>query len=100
MFDIARALNKSTDEAERKGLAASLLAAGELTGLIQQDPEAWFAGDDDGELSSADIEAMLREREEARAARDFAKADDIRDRLANAGIQIEDGADGTRWRRG
>ncbi len=100
MFDIARALNKSTDEAERKALAASLLAAGELTGLIQQDPEAWFAGDDDGELSSTDIEAMLREREEARAARDFAKADDIRDRLANAGIQIEDGADGTRWRRG
>ena len=49
---------------------------------------------------SQNWERMLREREEARAARDFAKADEIRDRLADAGIQIEDGADGTRWRRG
>jgi cysteinyl-tRNA synthetase len=98
MFNLARSLNKATDDAQRKRLAAVLLAAGDLMGLIQQDPEAWFAGDD-GELSADDIEALLEQREEARAGKDFATADGIRDRLADAGIQIEDGADGTRWRR-
>ena len=99
MFSVARALNKATDDAERRSLGASLLAAGDLIGLIQEDPEAWFAGDSDGELSAADIEALLKDREDARANRDFAAADAIRDKLAAAGIQIEDGADGTRWRR-
>jgi cysteinyl-tRNA synthetase len=98
MFSVARSLNKARDEEERKRLAAALLAAGDLVGLIQQDPEAWFAGDD-GELSADDIESLLGQREAARAAKDFATADGIRDRLAAAGIQIEDGAGGTRWRR-
>ncbi|MDH3440839.1 MAG: cysteine--tRNA ligase, partial [Gammaproteobacteria bacterium] len=62
-------------------------------------PEAWFAGNSDGELSAEDIEALLKDREEARANRDFAAADAIRDKLAGAGIRIEDGAAGTRWRR-
>ncbi len=99
MFNVARRLNKATADAERKALARELLAAGELMGLIQSDPEAWFSGGDDGELSAADIEALLKQRVEARANRDFAAADAIRDQLVDAGIQIEDSADGTRWRR-
>jgi cysteinyl-tRNA synthetase len=98
MFNLARSLNKASDDEERRELAAALLAAGDLMGLIQQDPEAWFAGDD-GELSADDIESLLGQREAARAAKDFATADGIRDQLAAAGIQIEDGAGGTRWRR-
>jgi cysteinyl-tRNA synthetase len=99
MFNVARRLNKATADAERKALARELLAAGELMGLLQSDPEEWFAGGDDGELSAEDIEALLKQRVEARANRDFAAADAIRDQLVNAGIQIEDSADGTRWRR-
>ena len=98
MFNLARSLNKASDDKERRSLAAALLAAGDLLGLIQQDPEAWFAGDD-GELSADDIESLLGQREAARAAKDFATADGIRDKLAAAGIQIEDGAGETRWRR-
>jgi cysteinyl-tRNA synthetase len=50
-------------------------------------------------MLAEEIESLIQERNEARAARDFARADQIRDRLASAGISIEDGADGTRWRR-
>ena len=99
MFNLARTLNKASDDDERKALAAQLLAAGDLLGLIQNDPEEWFAGGADGELSADDIEAMLKAREDARANKDFAAADDIRDKLGAAGVQIQDGADGTRWRR-
>jgi cysteinyl-tRNA synthetase len=68
-------------------------------GLLQSDPEAWFAGHVEGELSADDIEALIAKRNEARAVRDFAAADAVRDRLSEAGIQIEDGSGGTTWRR-
>lgn len=99
MFSVARTLNKESDDSKRRELAASLLAAGDVIGLVQDDPESWFAGGDDGELSADDIEALLEDRVTARKNKDFAAADAIRDQLAAAGIQIEDGAEGTRWRR-
>ncbi len=99
MFNVTRELNKSADADERKSLALSLLAAGDVIGLVQEDPEAWFAGGGDEDWSADRIEALLQEREAARAGKDFARADAIRDELAAAGIQIEDGAAGTRWRR-
>jgi cysteinyl-tRNA synthetase len=98
-FALARELNKATDEQVREKLAAVMLAAGELMGLLQADPESWFAGDTAGELSADAIDALLVERREARANRDFSTADAIRDKLAEAGISIEDGPDGTAWRR-
>ncbi|MGI9261623.1 MAG: DALR domain-containing protein, partial [Woeseiaceae bacterium] len=99
MFDLARKLNKSADDEERQRLAAEILAAGDLLGILQMDPESWFAGDEDGGLSADDIDALLKRREEARASRDFAAADSIRDQLTEAGITIEDGPAGARWRR-
>ena len=99
MFNLARVLNKATDEDERRDLAAELLASGDLVGLMQKDIEEWFSGGDDGALSAEEIEKLLQQREAARAERDFAAADAIRDKLAAAGITIEDGAAGTRWRR-
>ena len=99
LFALARSLNKATDPDERRQLAAAMLAAGGLLGLLRADPEAWFAGHTEGELGGDEIDALLAERREARARKDFATADDIRDRLAEAGIAIEDGPDGTSWRR-
>ena len=99
-FALARALNKSNDPAEMEALAAQMYAAGELMGLLAGDPEEWFAGDVDGDMSGDDIEALIAQRNEARAAKDFQKADAIRDQLADAGVIIEDGPGGTTWRRG
>jgi cysteinyl-tRNA synthetase len=99
-FALAKALNKASDAAEKQQLAAQMYAAGDLMGLLQSDPEDWFAGQGEGGLSAEDIEAMLEKRRTARAEKDFATADGIRDELAKAGIQIEDGPEGTTWRRG
>ena len=99
-FALTRALNKSNDPAEMEALAAQMYAAGELLGLLAGDPEEWFAAGADGDMSGDDIEALIAQRNEARAAKDFQKADAIRDQLADAGVIIEDGPGGTTWRRG
>jgi cysteinyl-tRNA synthetase len=99
LFGIAREINRSEDPARKVELAGDLCAGANLMGLLQADPEEWFAGEGAGDLGSAEIETLIAERRDARAARDFAKADAIRDRLAAAGVAIEDGPDGTTWRR-
>ena len=76
--------------------AADLHRCGELLGLLQQTPQAWFRGSGDGD---ADIDALIAERIAARKARDFARADTIRRELAEQGIVLEDSAAGTTWRR-
>ena len=50
-------------------------------------------------LSDEDVERLLAERRQARASRDFARADQIRQELANGGIIVEDTRDGVRWKR-
>ncbi|HEY5643152.1 MAG TPA: cysteine--tRNA ligase [Woeseiaceae bacterium] len=98
-FAIARALNKTNKPKEMEALAAKMYAAGDLLGLLGSDPDAWFAGGAEGDMPSAEIEALIEKRNAARAARDFQAADAIRDQLAAAGVAIEDGPSGTSWRR-
>ena len=97
---LAGDLNRAGDEATRAQARAALRGSGALLGLLQADPEAWFrgAGQQDG-MSDADIEALIAARAAARAQRDFAEADRIRDAMAAEGITLEDTAEGTLWRR-
>ncbi|WP_108472641.1 cysteine--tRNA ligase [Rhodanobacter thiooxydans] len=92
-------LSVLADAARQSGSAeakADLLGGGALLGLLQQDPQAWFRRGEDT-VDAAYVEDLLQQRQAARAARDFARADAIRDELAAMHIAIEDGAQGTRW---
>lgn len=75
--------------------AAGMLAAGDVLGLFQQKPEDWFRSGDD----AAEIDGLVQARFEARKARNFAEADRLRAELDGRGIQLEDSATGTIWRR-
>ncbi|MGB5627707.1 MAG: cysteine--tRNA ligase [Woeseiaceae bacterium] len=99
-FALARALNKSDDKKEMAALAASMYAAGNLMGLLGNDPEQWFAGHVEGDMPADEIEALIEQRNAAKTERDFYRADAIRDQLRDAGITIQDGREGTTWRRG
>ncbi len=96
LFNLARELNKTTSEPEQARLGAMLRASADVVGLLGEDPEEWFASDQDDDLA-ARVEAMLEQRLTARANKDYAEADRIRDELAAMNIVIEDGPDGTRW---
>ena len=84
----------------KKNAAARLLAAGKLMGFFASSPQDWFRAGQADSLSADAIDALLIERAQARKAKDFARADAIRDQLAAENIIIEDGADGATWRRG
>jgi cysteinyl-tRNA synthetase len=99
-FALARALNKSNDASEIDKLAASMYASGDIMGLLGNDPEQWFAGHVEGDLPADEIEALIEQRAAAKAKRDFQLADAIRDKLSDAGVSIQDGREGTTWRRG
>ena len=97
---IAGEARKAGDGAARARLKGELLGAGLALGLLQQDPAAWFARGNAGGEDEARIQALVDERTSAKKARDFARADAIRDQLAAEGVLLEDTPAGVRWRRG
>ena len=90
------ALAHAANQGDRAA-AAGLKAGAGLLGLLEAAPEAWFHAGADGAAEA--IEALIAERQAARKARDFARADAIRDELKGRGIELEDGPQGTSWRR-
>ena len=100
LHKLARAMNAAEADqlAEAKG---RLLAVAGLMGLLQQDPEQWFTHSRGGsDISAEEIEVLIAKRNQAKADKDYAGADGLREELKAKGVVLEDSREGTKWRRG
>jgi cysteinyl-tRNA synthetase len=96
LFDLANEVNR-TQSAE---LAAQLKTLAATLGLLQRDPQEFLQGSaSENGLDDAAINTQIFARTAAKQSKNFAEADRIRKELLAAGIVLEDGAQGTTWRR-
>ncbi|MEI2267016.1 cysteine--tRNA ligase [Erwinia sp. CGal63] len=102
LFDMARDVNrlKAEDMAAANGLAGKLRQLAGVLGLLEQDPEVFLqSGAQSNDDEVAEIEALIKMRNDARKEKNWAQADVARDKLNELGIILEDGPQGTSWRR-
>ncbi|MCL1121553.1 cysteine--tRNA ligase [Shewanella seohaensis] len=100
LFDMVREINrlKTTDMAQASAMAVAMKQLADVLGLLHQAPDAFFKGEgSDDEV--AEIEALIVERNRARAEKDWPAADVARNRLNELGVVLEDGPSGTTWRK-
>lgn len=98
LFDLVRAINRAEGK-EAAYLAGRLKQLGSILGVLQQDPQTFLksgAGDND---DVAIIEGLIKARADARASKNWAAADNARNKLKEMGIELEDGPQGTTWHR-
>lgn len=98
LHELLTALNKAETTEGKAHLRAEFLASATLMGLLYQEPESWFKGAN-ATNEDAEIEAQIAARQEAKKAKNFALADQIRDELKQRGIILEDSPSGTTWKR-
>lgn len=95
---LTKELNKGCDNPSL--VKSQLLKIANLMGLLQQAPEAWFKESvGDQGLSNDEVESLIAERKQAKADKNYARGDEIREILKNNGIVLEDSKQGTNWRR-
>jgi cysteinyl-tRNA synthetase len=100
LFDTVREANRAEDPAAVASYAASVRGMLGVLGLDPADPAWGGRGSDDAALTAAVdalVAGLLEQRAEARAAKDFTRADLIRDQIKAAGIEVEDTPTGPRW---
>jgi len=103
LFELAREINRvrAEDGPAAAALGAELKALGGVLGILRDDPETYLRGGGSEEgPTDAQVRELIDRRVAARKAKDWAEADHIRDELQAAGILLEDGPEGTIWRRG
>jgi len=110
IFEKVREINKIMDSSngniddtvcrQLTNIRHQVLAAGRILGLLEDDPEWFFSqiSSSDEHPDPAEIEKIIEERNQARKERDWKRADEIRDRLKEMGVLMEDGPKGTTWR--
>ena len=101
LHDCATEINKLHSKSPQRAakLGATLRHIGNILGLLCDDPVSFLQTRDKGALSTQDIDKLIKERQAARANREFSEADRIRDHLLAKGVILEDTGEVTRWRR-
>lgn len=102
LFDLAREVNRLKGEnmTQANGLAAELRGLAQVLGLLEQQPEAFLqSASQANNGETAHIEALIKQRNDARIAKEWILADDAREKLNALGIVLEDSPQGTTWRR-
>ena len=94
LFALAKQVQISTDLTEQAKLKAQILACGNLLGILDKSPSDWFSGEVDADL----VDDLIAQRNTAKKAKDWDKADKIRDQLNAMNVVLEDSAHGTTWR--
>ncbi|WP_133469469.1 cysteine--tRNA ligase [Paraglaciecola marina] len=100
LFDLAKEVNKAEGQ-QATDLAGVMIKLADILGILQQSPNDFLQGTAAGEQDDvAEIEGLIKARNDARANKDWAAADAARDALNRLNIVLEDSASGTTWRRG
>jgi len=102
LFDLAREINKAKAENDMplaNELAAELRYLSSVLGLLEQDPVKFLQGNNQDDEDTLLIEALIKQRNDARASKNWALADEARDKLNQMNIILEDSANGTTWRK-
>ena len=97
LFKLTKQINSSSDSEEQMKYAATLKELSGILGLLQDDPKTFFQFG--AILSDKEIEHQIQLRNEARDSKDFKTADKIRDALEAQGILLDDGSQGTTWKK-
>ena len=100
LFDMVREVNRlrETDLAAAGALAAQLKVLAGVLGVLQLEPDAFLQAGAAGKVDAAEVEALIAARLAARAEKNWAESDRIRDQLSTMGVVLEDGKGGTTWR--
>jgi cysteinyl-tRNA synthetase len=101
LHEIVNDLNKAETFEDKQKYKSLLLSSAKIMGLLYQSPELWFKSGNsvDGGLSDEEINSLIAERAEAKKAKNWAVADEIRNKLKAQGILLEDTPNGTCWKR-
>ena len=100
MYDLVRELNSTRDAGRSTFLAGELKALGEILGIFRFNPTEFLQSGSSDQISAEKVEQLIAERIQAKNDKNYARADEIRKQLTEAGILIEDSRDGlTQWRR-
>ncbi len=100
LFDMVREVNrlKEVDLNGAAALAARLRELASVVGILQLEPDSFLQTGAAGKVDAAEVDALIQARLKARADKDWAESDRIRDQLTNMGVVLEDGKGGTTWR--
>ena len=100
LFDLAKTINKSKESCDIEKatiFSAELINLANSLGLLEQDPEIFLKSG--VEMIESEVQILIDEREKAREAGNYLKADKIREQLLEKNIILEDSREGTFWRR-